>query len=182
MSRALKVNTTMAHPIRELARMTTKSKQIDGMGFGGTAPDVNEVAGALAMRHPETQLKLDTHAYYLARLLYADDSSARVRVKAGLLNVMLKAELDVTDACLARMINCAVIEIQSPIMRLNRKTGEQEIKPTSKVQLCKRLGIKGNKLPVKISEAYNQVLEQLYYWNSEAISHVRATMREDEAA
>jgi hypothetical protein len=67
-------------------------------------------------------------------------------------------------------------------MRLNRKTGEQEIKPTSKVQLCKRLGIKGNKLPAKISDAYNQVLEQLYLWNSEAISHVRATMREDEAA
>ena len=172
----------MSNPIRELARMTTKSKQIDGMPFGGTAPDVNEVAGALAMRPPETQLKLDKHAYYLARLLYADDSSARARVKAGLLNVMLKAELDVSNTCLLRMINCAIIEIKSPIMRLNRNTGEQEIKPTSKVQLCKRLVIKGNKLPVKISEAYNQVLEQLYLWNSEAISHVRATMREDEAA
>ena len=158
--------------------MTTKSKQIDGMGFGGTAPDVNEVAGALAMRHPETQLKLDTHAYYLARLLYADDSSARAR----LLNVMLKAELDVSNTFLLRMINCAIKEIQKPIMRLNRETGEQEIKPTSKVQLCKRLGIKGNKLPAKISEAYSQVLEQLYLWNSEAISHVRATMREDEVA
>ena len=95
---------------------------------------------------------------------------------------MLKAELDVSNTCLLRMINCAIIEIKSPIMRLNRNTGEQEIKPTSKVQLCKRLVIKGNKLPVKISEAYNQVLEQLYLWNSEAISHVRATMREDEAA
>ena len=95
----------MSNPIRELARMTTKSKQIDGMPFGGTAPDVNEVAGALAMRHPETQLKLDKHAYYLARLLYADDSSARARVKAGLLNVMLKAELDVSNTCLLRMIN-----------------------------------------------------------------------------
>lgn len=182
MSRALKVNTTMAHPIRELARMTTKSKQIDGMPFGGTAPDVNEVAGALAMRHPETQEKLNRHAYYLARLLYADDRSARVHVKAGVMAVMVEKGVDVPDIALARLINCAIKEIQSPVMRLNRETREQEVKPVSKSEICRRLDIKGNKLPRKIEEAYGLVSQQLHDWNSDALRHVRAAMREDDAA
>lgn len=182
MSRALKVNTAMSHPIRELARMTTKSKQIDGMGFGGTAPDVNEVAGALAMRHPETQLKLDRHAYYLARLLYADDRDSRVHVKVGVMAVMTKSDIDLPGTAIARLINCAIKEIQSPIMRLNRKTGEQEVKPVSKSEICRRLKIKGNKLPTKVEEAYNAILQQLFTWNDMALRHVNAAMREDEAA
>jgi hypothetical protein len=172
----------MAHPIRDIGRMTTKSKQIDGMGFGGTAPDVNEVAGALAMCHPDTGEKLNRCAYYLARLLYADDRSSRVHVKAGVMCMMLEKEVDLPDVTVAKLVNCALKEIQSPIMRLNRKTGVQELKPTSKSEICRRLDIKGNKLPDKISIAYNQTLEQLYLWNAAAISHVRAAMREDEAA
>lgn len=172
----------MAHPIRELARMATKSKQIDGMGFGGTAPDVNEVAGALAMRHPDTQEKLNRHAYYLARLLYADDKTSRVHVKAGVMCVMLEQEIDIADVTLAKLVNCAIKEIQSPVMRLNRKTGEPELKPTSKSELCRRLGIRGNKLPAKIHEAYGAILDQLYLWDAAAVSHVRAAMRGDEAA
>lgn len=172
----------MSHPIREISKMTTKSKQIDGMGFGGMAPDVNEVAGALAMAHPDTGNKLNRHAYYLARLLYADDRSSRVHVKAGVLAVMVEKEIDLPDASVVKLINCAIKEIQSPIMRLNRKTGEQELKPTSKSEICRRLGIKGNKLPVKIEDAYNAILQQLFDWNSEALSHVNAAMREDEAA
>jgi len=172
----------MAHPIRELSRMTTKSKQIDGMWFGGTAPDVNEVAGALAMAHPDTGNKLNRHAYYLARLLYADDRSSRVHVKAGVMGVMVEKEIDLPDVSVAKLINCAIKEIQRPIMRLNRKTGEQELKPTSKSEICRRLGIKGNKLPAKIEDAYNAILQQLFDWNSSALSHVSAAMREDEAA
>lgn len=172
----------MAHPIRDIGRMTTKSKQIDGMGFSGTAPDVNEVAGALAMAHPDTGNKLNRHAYYLARLLYADDRSSRVHVKAGVMGVMVEKEIDLPDVSVAKLINCAIKEIQMPIMRLNRKTGEQELKPTSKSEICRRLGIKGNKLPVKIEDAYNAILQQLFDWNSSALSHVSAAMREDEAA
>ena len=171
----------MANPIREIGRMTTKSKQIDGMGFGGNAPDVNEVAGALGMRHPITGKKLERAPYYLARLLYADDSSSRVHVKASLLNVMSTAGLDVTDITLNRLINCAIKELQTPVMRLNRKTGLQEQKPCSKSEICRRLCIKGNKLPVKISEAYNKTLQVLFAWNSDALRHVSAAL-EDEAA
>lgn len=172
----------MAHPIREISRMTTKSKQIDGMGFGGQAPDVNEVAGALGMRHPDTGEKLDRHAYYLARLLYADDKSSRVHVKAGVMNVMVESNIDLADVVIAKLINCAIKEIQSPIMRLNRKTGEQEVKPVSKSEICRRLEIKGNKLPTKVEDAYNAILQQLFTWNDIALRHVNAAMREDEAA
>lgn len=170
----------MAHPIRELSKMTTKSKQIDGMGFGGIAPDVNEVAGALGMRHPETKEKLDRHAYYLARLLYADDKSSRVHVKAGVMAIMQGTDLPNID--IIKLINCAIKEIQSPIMRLNRKTGEQEIKPVSKSEICRRLGIKGNKLPTKVENAYNAIIQQLFTWNDMALRHVNAAMKEDEAA
>lgn len=172
----------MAHPIRELSRMTTKSKQIDGMPFGGQAPDVLVVAGALGMRHPDTGHKLERHAYYLARLLYADDKSSRVYVKAGVLDVMTKSNINLPDIAIARLINCAIKEIQSPIMRLNRQTGEQEVKPVSKSEICRRLDIKGNKLPTKVEEAYNAILKQLFTWNDMALSHVNAAMREDEAA
>lgn len=172
----------MAHPIREISRMTTKSKQIDGMGFGGVAPDVNEVAGALGMRNPNTGNKLNRHAYYLARLIYADDRSSRVQVKAGIMAVMSKCEIDLPDITVAKLINSAVREIQSPNMRFNRSTGEQEIKPVSKSEICRRLEIKGNKLPAKIEDAYNAILQQLFEWNDLALSHVNAAMREGEAA
>lgn len=162
--------------------MTTKSKQIDGMPFGGVAPDVLIVAGALAMRHPDTKEKLNRHAYYLARLLYADDRSSRVHVKAGVMNIMVEKGIDLPDISIARLINCAIKEIQSPIMRLNRKTGEQEVKPVSKSEICRRLEIKGNKLPTKVEEAYNAILQQLFTWNDMALRHVNAAMREDEAA
>ena len=98
------------------------------------------------------------------------------------MSVMIEKEIDLPDVSVAKLINCAIKEIQSPIMRLNRKTGEQELKPTSKSEICRRLGIKGNKLPVKIEDAYNAILQQLFDWNSSALSHVSAAMREDEAA
>lgn len=172
----------MAHPIRELSRMTTKSKQIDGMPFGGVAPDVLTIAGALGMRHPDTGEKLDRHAYYLARLLYADDRSSRVHVKAGVMAMVTEKEIDLPNIDIIKLINCAIKEIQSPIMRLNRKTGEQEVKPVSKSEICRRLEIKGNKLPTKVEEAYNAILQQLFTWNDMALRHVNAAMREDEAA
>jgi len=172
----------MSNPIRELARMTTKSKQIDGMPFGGIAPDANVVAGALAMRNPVTGLKLERPAYYLARLLYADDKSSRVHVKAGVSAIMIKSSIDIADISLAKLINCAISEIQSPILRLNRKTGQQEIKPVSKREICRRLDINGAKLPTKIEEAYNAILKQLFTWNEMALRHVYYSMREDEAA
>ena len=172
----------MAHPIRELSKMTTRSKNPDGMPFGGVAPDALEVAGALAMRHPDTGEKLIRHAYYLARLLYADDRNSRAHVKAGVMSVMIEKEIDLPDVSVAKLINCAIKEIQMPIMRLNRKTGEQEIKPTSKSEICRRLGVKGNKLPVKIEAAYNAIIQQLFTWNDLALRHISAAMREDEAA
>lgn len=162
--------------------MTTRSKNPDGMTFGGVAPDVNEVAGALAMRHPDTGNKLDRHAYYLARLLYVDDASSRMYVKAGVLSLMVKADIELSNTLIVRLINCAIKEIQSPIMRLNRKTGEQEVKPVSKSEICRRLDIKGNKLPTKVEEAYNAIIQQLFTWNDMALRHVNAAMREDEAA
>lgn len=172
----------MAHPIREIGRMTTKSKQIDGMGFGGVAPDNNEVAGALAMPHPDTGEKLNRTAYYLARLLYADDRSSRVHVKAGVMSVMVAHEIDLPDITIARLINCAVKEIQEPAMRLNRKTGVQEVKPTSKSEICRRLGVKGNKLPRNVESAYGEILDQLFKWDSLAQSHVRAALRSEDGA
>lgn len=171
----------MACPEKELAKLTTKSKQIDGMGFGGEAPDNLEVAAMLAMAHPDTGKKLDRHAYYLARLIYADDRYSGVLVKAGTLSVITNAGLELPDITLAKLINCAINEVKSPAMRLNRDTGEQEVKPVSKVEICRRLKIKGNKLPPKIDQAYSAILQKLYEWNSEALSHLRAAMSEDAA-
>lgn len=172
----------MAHPIKELAKLTTKSKQIDGMGFGGQAPDNLEVAAMLAMANPDTGKKLHRHAYYLARLLYADDRYSGVIVKSGLLSVMTNADLDIPDFSLKRLVSCAIYEIQSPAMKLNRKTNQQEVKPLSKVEICRRLKIKGNKLPPKIDEAYSAILQKLFEWNSDALSHLRAAMRDENVA
>tara|TARA_Y100000766_G_scaffold274123_1_gene275801 strand:+ start:513 stop:1028 length:516 start_codon:yes stop_codon:yes gene_type:complete len=171
----------MAHPIKELAKLTTKSKQIDGMGFGGQAPDNLEVAAMLAMANPDTGKKLHRHAYYLARYLYADDKYSGVHVKSGVLSIMVKSDLKIPEVGLLRLINCAVKEIRSPVMRLNRETGEMEIRPTSKREICRRLGIKNGRLPTNIDEAYSAILQQLFEWNSEALRHISATM-DDEAA
>ncbi len=157
--------------------MTTRSKNPDGMTFGGVAPDVNEVAGALAMRHPDTQQKLDTHAYYLARLLYADDTDVYEEVETGLRRVMIQEDIDLPDDTVANLMVRAMAEIKCPRMRLNRTTGEQEPKPLSKSEICRSLGIKGNKLPVKIEDAYNAIIQQLFTWNDMALRHVNAAMR-----
>tara|TARA_B100001063_G_scaffold246739_1_gene287320 strand:+ start:9781 stop:10296 length:516 start_codon:yes stop_codon:yes gene_type:complete len=171
----------MAHPIKELAKLTAKSKQIDGMGFSGEAPDNLEVAAMLAMANPDTGKKLNRHAYYLARFIYADDKYSGVQVKSGVLSIMVKSDLKIPEVGLWRLINCAVKEIRSPVMRLNRETGEMEIRPTSKREICRRLGIKNGRLPTNIDEAYSAILQQLFEWNSEALRHISATM-DDEAA
>lgn len=174
----------MAHPIRELSRMTTRSKNPDGMPFGGVAPDVLTIAGALGMRHPDTGEKLDQNAYYLARILHAGDNTSLTRRKfrTGAVIKLIPLVSEVEGVIALKLFNCALKEIQSPIMRLNRKTGEQEVKPVSKSEICRRLDIKGNKLPTKVEEAYNAILQQLFDWNDMALRHVNAAMREDEAA
>lgn len=174
----------MANPIREIGRMAPRTKQPDGMPSGGVAPDVLVVAGALAMRHPDTGYKLDRHAYYLARILYAGDNSPTTlrEFRTGAIAHFIPITTEVKAVIALKLFNCAFKEIQSPIMRLNRKTGEQEVKPTSKSEICRRLNIKGNKLPTKVEDAYNAIIQQLFTWNDMALRHVNAAMREDEAA
>jgi hypothetical protein len=78
----------MPNPIRLLAKLTTQSKQIDGMGFGGSTTSTKlDVAAVMGMKHADTKESLDRGAYYVARLYFAMINRAGFTLKLTFLAI-----------------------------------------------------------------------------------------------
>lgn len=169
----------MAHPIIELARLTARSKQIDGTPFGGQAADNLEVAAAMGMRNPVTGKKLSREAEFVARYAFCLDSGARVRVKAALLRVIAQEAGKMREDTLIRLCNSALREFISPESVLN-KAGQRVIIPKSKHRIAHELGISHSSFTDRHQELYNVAFAQLSTWADHVVSHLRASM--DNAA
>ena len=170
----------MAHPIKELAKLTTKSKQIDGMGFGGQAPDNLEIAGILALPHPDTKEKLSKKAYYLARFLYCGDAMCKVRVKSALLAALREEDAQgINDVTLLKMVNAAIREYTKPEHKKDRygglitnEQGDPVIKPLSARQFADRIGVNRSSVKEIHRETYARLYQEICNLNSEVMAHI----------
>lgn len=178
----------MAHPIKELAKLTTKSKQIDGMGFGGEAPDNLEVAGILGMPHPTSKKKLSRHAYYLARFAYCGDRHVAPQLKSALLSKLLSVDTgSIREVTLLKLSNAALREFISPEYKTDRygKTisnndGQPEIVPVSGREFARRLGVDKKSITRNHEDAYKAVYQYICELDSEVCFHIRAHQNEIE--
>lgn len=170
----------MSNAIKELANLTCKSKQIDGMGFGGTAKDRLEVAGALGLPNPITGKKINRKAYNLARLVYCMDMSHRHYVKAALFIEVKPEAGKIKETTLMSIVMAALREFVQPHTKLN-KNGEPEPAELSNKALAERVGIDPKSLTDKHQYIYRKCLESIWCWSSDAIQHINSCLT-DEAA
>lgn len=162
----------MAHPFIELAKLTAKSKQIDGMGFGGTVADNLAVAGALALRNPETGKKISREAYNLARFVFVGDSGHRFKVKAALYERVQRDTGNLREETVFKLCNAALREFLVPKTRLN-KLGEQEIVAKTNHALANEIGISHKNYTETHDNLYRKALSELYIWSNEVSHHIK---------
>lgn len=159
----------MGHSIREMARLTARSKQIDGMGFGGVAADNLEVAGALGMANPRTGKKLSNGAYWLARVLYCDDQGdIRSQLNSWVL-WNIDGDGKVLESSL--LVDVAIEELRKPKTILDKSSGERCVRPYSFAQIARMTGTK--KLTDTQRKKYEEIITLLLQLNADAIAHLR---------
>lgn len=165
----------MAHPIKELTKLTCRAKQIDGMGFGGgAAVDNLEVAAILGMKHQVTGKKLARQPYCLARYAYCADEAYRVFVRSALLHELLHIDTGkIAEDTLLRMVNAAIKEFMNPQTKINQQ-GAQEIISYSDNKVASTMGINHKNLTQTHKVIYNKLVEKINVWSSEAIEHIKS--------
>ncbi|MGJ8680498.1 hypothetical protein [Paraglaciecola sp.] len=170
----------MANPIKALARLTTKSKQIDGMGFGGTAPDNLEVAGALAFPHPFTKKKLKKEAEALGRFKYCFDDSCQKVLVLTLVNFAKEQGYKFKEETINNLCRVSVINYKHSLLKFNKETREHERYELKDSQLSALLNIGRQSFTKKHRELYNKLYDELLQLDLMVQHHLRGTLSEGE--
>jgi len=177
----------MAELAYEMAKLTTKSKQIDGMGFGGGACDNLVVAGALGMRNAETGKKLSKWAYNLARLKWIGDKSCRHGVVSRLVFMLRQkrtklAPETLRKLCAEALIDFVVIEYKfdkkGNKMRLDEH-GQPILKRSSNANIASRIGIDRKNYTSTHEMLFDKAFVYLSIWESDAANHLSAALKEN---
>lgn len=165
----------MPNPIKELAKLTCRAKQIDGMGFGGNASTDNlEVAAILGMANPYSGKKLYREAYNLARYAYCADGSTKCFVKSSLLNVLLTADTGkISEVVLLKLVLAALREFQHPKTKL-AVGGFQVVESYNDSNVANLIGIKRQSLTSKHKALYAMLVNKINVWSSDAIQHINS--------
>lgn len=171
----------MANSIKLLAKLTTQSKQIDGMGFGGVTNDKLEVAGALGMANPNTGKKISTEAYQMARFVYVGDLSCGIKVKARINALSQKHRGSIKEVTALLIGKAALAEFIMPNTTLD-KTGQRVPVAKSSAEQASDFGIKKQSLTASHSALFNTCYAELSLWAQDAIAHINATMGDQAAA
>lgn len=167
----------MTNPVRLLAKLTTQSKQIDGMGFGGSVIDKLEVAGALGLPNPNTGKRISNEAYQLARFVFVDDRMCGVRVKARLNLFCQERRGNLKETTTLMISRAALEEFIAPSIKLG-KDGRPEQSHLTNAEIAKRIGIAKQNYKAVHDKLFNECLQQISVWSSDALSHIDATMGE----
>jgi hypothetical protein len=170
----------MPNPIRLLAKLTTQSKQIDGMGFGGSTTITKlDVAAVMGMKHADTKESLDRGAYYVARLIFCDDKSSRVHAKANLLGYLMSVDTgNIADETLLKIVGAALREYQNPATKINKISGEQEKTVYSNREIARNVGINHKSLSSLHQRVYSLVVQQIDVLISDAFDHIYSHYKE----
>tara|TARA_R110002124_G_scaffold133116_12_gene295746 strand:- start:1284 stop:1799 length:516 start_codon:yes stop_codon:yes gene_type:complete len=171
----------MANSIKLLAKLTTQSKQIDGMGFGGVTNDKLEVAGALGMANPNTGKKICKKAYELARFIYVGDKMCGVTVKARINLLAQNLRGNIKEDTALKISKSALAEFIQPSTSLD-KNGQRVPTSKSNAQMAEDFGIKKQSLTDNHIAVFNQCYAEISIWSQDAIAHINATMGDQAAA
>lgn len=164
----------MPNPVKELAKLTCRAKQVDGTGFGGAVSDNLEVAAILGMPNPDTGKKLYREAYNLARYAYCADGSTKCFVKAALLHELIKADTGkISETVLLRLVNTSLREFQHPKTKLCAR-GEQVIQSYNDSEVASQIGIKRQSLTTKHKALYGMLVNRINIWSSDTIQHINS--------
>lgn len=172
---------TVTNSIKLLAKLTTQSKQIDGMGFGGAATDKLEVAGALGMPNPNTGKKISNEAYQMARFVYVHDKVCGIIVKDRINAFAQKNKGGIKEATALLISKAALAEFIQPNTIIN-KEGQRSIIAKTNAELSNDIGIRKQSFTASHSELFNKCFAEISIWSQDAISHLNATMDNQEAA
>jgi len=163
------------HAIKLLAKLTTQSKQIDGMGFGGSVSDKLEVAGALGLPNPNTGDRISDEACDLAYFAYVGDNVCAGRVITRLELFCQANKGKMRDATAESITIAAVREFMHPKIKPGIDGQPRHFKRTD-AELAESIGIAKQSYTRAHNDLLNKCLGLLSQWSNEAIFHINSTM------
>lgn len=180
----------MSNLVYQLAKLTPKSKQIDGMGFGGSGSNDNlDVAAALAMRNPDTGNKLPSYASELGLLIGLDMDkrsvkSSKLIVVNRLFKMLRLKRCKVKPVTLHRICVTSLDDYITPKIKFNKfgkmqvdKKGEPIIKIHSKASQARSVGLSASSFTATHTDLLDSAFRYLCEWESDASEHLREAMK-----
>jgi hypothetical protein len=168
----------MAQVAYELAKLTTKSKQIDGMGFGGSGlADNLVVAGAMGMRNPENKKRLSKQAELLVRYAYAFDESCRKPLSDQLFLIFRAKPTKFEDETIIGLCRVTITTYKHTLLSYNIKTKEHTAFRLSDSQLAACIGLNRKNITSSHRRMFDEMFQQLCVWESDASEHLSATLK-----
>jgi hypothetical protein len=168
----------MAQVAYELAKLTTKSKQIDGMGFGGSGlADNLVVAGAMGMRNPENKRRLSKQAELLVRYAYAFDESCRKPLSDQLFLMFRAKATKFEDETILGLCRVTITTYKHTLISYNIKTKEHTAFALNDSQLAACIGLNRKNITSSHRRMFDEMFQQLCVWESDASDHLTATLK-----
>jgi hypothetical protein len=174
----------------QLAKLTAKSKQIDGMGFGGSGKnDSLDVAAALGMHNPETGNKLQNYASELGMLKFGgmDERSvkaSKIIVINRLFKMLRLKRCKVKPVTLKSICGVALNDYIAPNIKFNKSgkmqvdsNGEPIIKSRSKANMARNIGIAGSCFTATHQGLLDSAFWYLSGWESDASQHLTDSLK-----
>jgi hypothetical protein len=180
----------MSNLVYQLAKLTAKSKQIDGMGFGGSGKNNSlDVAAALGMHNPATGNKLPNYAVELGLLigLGMDERSVKAskRIVLNRLFKMLRLKrCKVKPATLHSICVASLADYIKPNIKFNKSgkmqvdsNGEPIIKSRSKANIARDIGISVSCFTATHESLLDSAFWYLSGWESDASQHLTESLK-----
>jgi hypothetical protein len=180
----------MSNLAYQLAKLTAKSKQIDGMGFGGSGKnDSLDVAAALGMHNPETGYKLANYAIELGLLIGLDMDERSVKaskiiVIKRLFKMLRLKRCKVKPVTLQGICVASLDDYIKPNIKFNKSgkmqvdsNGEPIIKSRSKANMASDIGISGSCFTATHQSLLDSAFWYLSGWESDASEHLTETLK-----
>ena len=162
------------NPAYALAKLTTKSVQIDGTGFGGKRPDNLVIAGALAFKNPKTGKKIAKEVEALARYKYVFDDSC---IKPLIDNMVLVfTESNLKPETLENLSRVAILNYKHVQLRFNKESRTHERYELKNAQLAALIGIERQSFTQTHRGLYDDMYHHLVSLDCLLSEHVNATM------
>jgi len=169
----------MAQAAYEMAKLTAKSKQIDGMGFGGGGlADNLVVAGALGMPNPENHQRLSKEAELLVRYAYSFDESCKKPLIDAVYELFRAKPTKLEDKTIEGLSRVSITSYKHTLLSYDSKTKEHTTFTMNDSQFGACIGINRKNVTSAHRQMFEEMFQQLCVWESDANEHLNATLKE----